>query len=151
MTPSWGQELLWLWTLGRFQRGFFLEWEGSISKVWNKYSSLISRPSPSFPSLTVLQVTGRWARAWEEGYVFPRSGRCMNFICASCLANDFLCIPATPETECFGLIGSKQKSSLKLTCMCCWLQINCKLWYYSNCQWFTTCVSWYGMCLSICN
>ena len=32
-------------------------------------SSLVPRPSPSFPSLTVLQATGSWARAWEQGYV----------------------------------------------------------------------------------
>ena len=38
------------------------------------WSSLIPRPSPSFPSLTaqlsrtVLQVTKSWARAWEPGY-----------------------------------------------------------------------------------
>ena len=29
--------------------------------------SLVPRPSPSFPSLTVLQATGSWARAWEQG------------------------------------------------------------------------------------
>ena len=48
-------------------------------------TSLVPRPSPSFPSLageagfpllpvrlTILQATGSWARAWERGYDYGK-------------------------------------------------------------------------------
>ena len=49
----------------------------------NVLSSLVPRPSPSFlllavqSRLTILQVTGRWARAWERGYILSVSGSYM--------------------------------------------------------------------------
>ena len=57
---SWVKEILWR-TLTQFI-------------VMNLYYSLVPRPSPSFPSLAVrlsiLRAMGRWARAWEQGYLY---------------------------------------------------------------------------------